>query len=245
MDSLSISTRLDVSDWRAYQRACALRLRQVSQSGTQAWRFYTVMLLLAFLVAGVVRSGVPLQVPSFMLGGVLFCGLIWYRSFLLRRNVVPDANGAFLSPQTLELAPEGLHSVRSETRSFTSWSLVESISMTADHIFVWIDRFNAHVVPLRDLPDGVTAEQLRIWLEARLAQVVRRPVRPANSEPRKLIVHWPLALLNLLTLRRTDLPQRASVGTVASLTGIVLGVWAVIDWLRNQPAPDFYIYALP
>ncbi|MET0499255.1 MAG: C13 family peptidase [Steroidobacteraceae bacterium] len=245
MDSLSISTRLDVSDWRAYQRACALRLQQVSQSGAHAWRFYAVMLLVAFLVAGVVRSGVPLQVPSFMLGGVLFCGLIWFRSFLLRRNVVPDANGAFLSPQTLELAPEGLHSVRSETRSFTSWSLVESISVTPDHIFVWIDRFNAHVVPLRDLPDGVTAEQLRIWLEARLAQVVRRPVRTANAEPRKLIVHWPMALLNLLGLRRTDLPPRANVRTVAALVGIALSVWAVIDWLRNQPDPDFYIYALP
>ena len=245
MDSLSISTRLDVTDWRAYQRACTSRLLQVSQSGTQSWRFYVVGTLAALLVALLVRGGVPFQVPSFLLGGLLIFSLIWYRSYLMRRNVVPDADGAFLSPQTIELAPEGLHSIRSETRSFTSWSLVQSISVTSDHIFVWIDRFNAHVLPLRDLPEGVTADHLRIWLEARMAQVVRRPARPTNDEPRKQMAHWPAALLSLLALQRTDLPQRASVGNVAALGGLMLCLSALIDWLRNQPDPDFYVYALP
>jgi len=245
MDSLSITTRLDVADWRAYQRACSQRLRQVAQSSSQAWRFYAVYAVVAAVLAALVWSGAPLQLPSFVLGALLIVGLIWYRAYTLRRNVVPDVDGAFLAPQTLELGQEGLNCIRSETRTFTSWAMVQSVSVTPDHIFVWIDRFNAHVVPLRDLPEGVTVEHLRIWLEARMAQVVRRPPRPAAVELRRQITHWPAALMHVLLLRRTDLPQKADAGTIAAVSVLLLGVWAAIDWLANQPDPEFYIYALP
>jgi Ca2+/Na+ antiporter len=245
MDSLSISTRLDVADWRAYQHACSQRLRQVAQSSSQAWRFYAVYAVVAAVLAALVWSGAPLQLPSFVLGALLIVGLLWYRAYTLRRNVVPDVDGAFLQPQTLELGQEGLNCIRSETRSFTSWAMVQSFSVTPDHIFVWIDRFNAHVVPLRDLPEGVTVEHLRIWLEARMAQVVRRPPRPVVVEPRRQITSWPVALLHVLLLRRTDLPQKAAASTIAIVSVVLLGIWAAIDWLANQPDPEFYIYALP
>ena len=245
MDSLSISTRLDVADWRAYQQACSQRLRQVAQSGTQAWRFYAVYAVVAVALAALAWSGAPLQLPSFALGAAIITGLLWYRAYLLRRNVVPDADGAFLSPQTLEFGLEGLQSIRSEARSFTSWAMVQSISVTAEHIFVWIDRFNAHVVPVRDLPEGVTPEHLRIWLEARMAQVVRRPARSVSAEARREWTNWPTSLMHLLLLRRVDLPPRATPGTVCVLAGMLFGVWAAIDWLANQPDPQFYGYALP
>jgi len=245
MDSLSISTRLDVADWRAYQHACSQRLRQVTQSGSQAWRFYAVYAVVAAVLAALVWSGAPLQLPSFVLGALLIVGLLWYRAYTLRRHVVPDIDGAFLQPQTLEMGQEGLNCIRSETRSFTSWAMVQSVSVTPDHIFVWIDRFNAHVVPLRDLPEGVTVEHLRIWLEARMAQVVRRPPRPVVVEPRRQITSWPVALMHVLLLRRTDLPQKAAAGTIAMVSVALLGIWAAIDWLANQPDPEFYIYALP
>jgi hypothetical protein len=245
MDSLSISTRLDVADWRAYQHACSQRLRQITQSGSQAWRFYAVYAAVAAVLAALVWSGAPLQLPSFVLGALLIVGLLWYRAYTLRRNVVPDVDGAFLQPQTLEMGQEGLNCIRSETRSFTSWAMVQSVSVTSDHIFVWIDRFNAHVVPLRDLPEGVTVEHLRIWLEARMAQVVRRPPRPVVVEPRRQITSWPVALMHVLLLRRTDLPQKATAGTIAIVSAVLLGIWTAIDWLANQPDPEFYIYALP
>ena len=56
---------------------------------------------------------------------------------------------------------------------------------------------------------------------------------------------WTVTLLRLLTLRRTDAPRTAGVGLLALLAGVACAVWIGVDWLRNQPYPEFYVYGVP
>jgi len=60
-----------------------------------------------------------------------------------------DPNGSFLSPTDIELAPDGIKwkSPRGEGR--TAWNAVNRIVETKSHIYLFIERAVAHVVPKR------------------------------------------------------------------------------------------------
>src|SRR5262245_27520429 len=57
---------------------------------------------------------------------------------------------------------------------------------------------------------------------------------------------WIATLLRLLILRRTNhAPGEASLGLLALLACLACGVWIGVDWLRNQPDPEFFAYGAP
>ena len=56
---------------------------------------------------------------------------------------------------------------------------------------------------------------------------------------------WTATLLRLLTLRPADAPGEASVGLLALLAFLACGVWTGLDWFRNQPDPEFFVYGVP
>jgi hypothetical protein len=56
---------------------------------------------------------------------------------------------------------------------------------------------------------------------------------------------WPATLLRLLLLRKTsDAPARASAGLLALLAILACVVWIGVDWLGNQPEPEFFVYGV-
>jgi len=80
----------------------------------------------------------------------IFAYLISWRLFIAFGYRTPlDRNGTFLSPTDIELAPDGIRwkSERGEGR--TAWNAVNRIVETKSHIYLFIDRAAAHVVPKR------------------------------------------------------------------------------------------------
>ena len=78
----------------------------------------------------------------------------------MRRLRPEGEGGAFFGEQAFEFRADGFHTNRHGLNSFSSWSVVKSISATAEHLFIWIDKFQGFVVPLRDLPAGVGREEI-------------------------------------------------------------------------------------
>jgi hypothetical protein len=80
----------------------------------------------------------------------IFAYLMSWRLFItFGIKSTPDPNGSFLSPTDIELAPDGIRwrSKRGEGR--TAWNAVNRIVETKSHIYLFIDRAAAHVVPKR------------------------------------------------------------------------------------------------
>ncbi len=57
--------------------------------------------------------------------------------------------------------------------------------------------------------------------------------------------NWPTALGRLLTLRTASLPEQASMWAVSALAVASFALWLGLDWLSNQPDPQFIAYGLP
>jgi hypothetical protein len=56
---------------------------------------------------------------------------------------------------------------------------------------------------------------------------------------------WVTTLVRLLTLRRTtEVPARASIGLIVLLASLACTAWIGVDWLRNRPDPEFYVYGV-
>jgi hypothetical protein len=57
----------------------------------------------------------------------------------------------------MEFSSEGIRTVRPISTAVTQWSALREITLTETHLFLWLDRLAAHIVPQRDLPDGPEA----------------------------------------------------------------------------------------
>jgi|SRR5579864_4551641 len=70
-----------------------------------------------------------------------------------------DPNGSFLSPTDIELAPDGIKwkSPRGEGR--TAWNAVNRVVETKSHIYLFIDRAAAHVIPKRSFSSEAAARE--------------------------------------------------------------------------------------
>lgn len=56
---------------------------------------------------------------------------------------------------------------------------------------------------------------------------------------------WLTALGRLLTLRAASPPDKASPGVISALAVVSFALWLSLNWLSNQPAPQFIAYGLP
>jgi hypothetical protein len=56
---------------------------------------------------------------------------------------------------------------------------------------------------------------------------------------------WTVALLRLLALHPIEAPGKAGVDLIALLACLACGVWIGVDWLGNQPDPEFFAYGVP
>jgi hypothetical protein len=123
-----------------------------------------VVLIVAWLgMTAIVEEVVP---RSAGLGALVTLPIAWIIYFRLvrytnkyRYKSILDPNGSFLTPTDIELAPDGVHwsSKRGEGR--TNWSAVHKIEETKQHIYIFVDRAAAHVLPKRNFatPEAATA----------------------------------------------------------------------------------------
>jgi hypothetical protein len=151
MNGFSVSSRLTLNDWKAYQAAYCRRTQ------TQGWRGAALMLGVPVLM-GLLAYGVLRFAHSAVEGNWLLIGaLIGYGSLIIVGRITrflmkPLGNAAFLGEWTFDFSPVGIRVRRPQHDSISSWGAVREITATADHLFIWIDSTAAFVVPLRDLP---------------------------------------------------------------------------------------------
>lgn len=160
------------------------------------------------------------------------------------RNSQPPDDGLFYVPGTLHLDADG---VRIETANHTAtfgWTLVREITETPDHLFLWYDRQQAQVVPLRGIPpelskiDAIT--RIKIWANGAVASApaeLQNP-NPAHDAPQRS------------TDRSTDRPvemsnSRTTDGGIALLVILNAMVWLVMHRLEFGIDAEFSPWQLP
>jgi hypothetical protein len=216
------------------------------------------------------RSNAPLEMlVGILMGAILVVVVAWLTARLSRRNV-PHDDGAFLTEHTYVFRADGLHTSRRGATSFLSWSGVKEISVTTEHLFVWVDKFHGFVVPLRDLAAGTGRDefirQLESWVGRSVAPdepwsaagglswaggptasaVTATSAAALDDSSRAPRSRWPATLLRLLTLRNApDPPASASGGLLLLLACLAVGVWVGLNWFDNLPEPELYIYGAP
>jgi hypothetical protein len=173
------------------------------------------------------------------------------------RLTQPREGGSFFSACEHEFTVEGITSSQQAARSFRPWQRVAEVTTTAEHVFIWIDTFLAIVIPVRDLPEGMTAEQMvagcNEWRAASEAQPTVSPSpRPeVVSEPRSAIEQrqssW-RTVFRLLTLRSVEHPGSALSDRpwrIVGLALVYLALWVGLSWFGFDPEPTFYPYGAP
>jgi len=262
LDSIVVSAELTLQDWRALQAAAAGRLSR-SETPSRQWlriagfiaAFAAAFIMLTFFDA----FAAAIDLMSLGVGAGIVVVAIVVNSRLALRRMAPAPNGTFLGSCTYELRGDGLAATRRGAHSFSSWSAVLDVTRADAHVFVWIDRLTAYVIPGRALPDGVTIEALVEWIGAARARApaaaalaepavsgtATAPATPAARAGRPGFARL-LDLASLVALRRHAVLMEPRQGLTAALaTLLALVTWAAFDWWYSGPAPVLYIYGLP
>jgi hypothetical protein len=86
----------------------------------------------------------------------VFAAFAGLQRWMHKRVTAAMKNGAFLGAVEFEIGARGFKSRRLNSETFNQWSIVNDVTHTSDHLFMWIDAFSAYVLPARDLPAGMT-----------------------------------------------------------------------------------------
>lgn len=264
MQPFSIQTTLTLDDWRTLQHVCALRVRQL-ENPAKAWRIMALWCLVTIASFALFDAlGIQPQ-PLPMLAGILFGVVVTVSAY--RRSVraaQPRDGSDFFKPSTHEIGPNGIASTQQGAYSFRQWRRVTDVSYTAEHIFIWIDRLSAYVIPVRDLPEGVTTDQFGAacmeWMaapaaEEPIASTADVPVAAATTQPASPAVEntgsaW-RTVFRLLTLRTVQHPGRSDSALsgkpvpIAVLVLVSLVLWVGLTWFYYLPTPEFYPFSAP
>jgi hypothetical protein len=251
MESFSIRTTLTLADWRAYQRVCALRVRQ-RQTRANRWPFIALWLAVALAAAAVVAAmKLDLHRTSVTLGVIFGVALMIAAQRRAMRLTQPREGGSFLSSSEHEFSAEGITSIRTGARSFNQWQRVSEVTATAEHIYIWLDTLSAYVIPVRDLPAGMTTEQVvaafKGWMAAP-TEVLDPPAAPTAAVNRESGWRTAFRLLTLRTVEHSavasDVLSGRPLPTVV-LALIALALWIGLSWFYYLPEPEFYPYSVP
>jgi Peptidase C13 family len=186
MDGFSVRTSITLADWHALQTAWAHRFGV--QGGLGLYVIFASVI--GALTYGALTIGEALKVQahgiSIVIGIVLGAAVVVARGVFLRRAVQPDPDGSTLGEQVMAFSVDGMQMERKGTDVFMRWSQCKGIDVTPAHIFIWTDRISAVIVPVRDLPDGLSAKDAGLRLQtlanAAAKSSVPEPATPAAHE---------------------------------------------------------------
>lgn len=167
MDTLTIHSRLVESDWRALCLAAGRRMSE--QMARQSWidraAPFIGWLVFTATIVGMLSARPPLVRPlGIAILGALFALVCWWIARRRMNAARLDENGVFLGDQTFEFSATGFRARRANSDTTNLWALVNDIQEGDAHLFLWIDRMSAYVLPARDLPPGMTLGDLAATL---------------------------------------------------------------------------------
>jgi len=101
---------------------------------------------------------------AFLALTALLAGLrLWVRR-------LPRDDGATLGRHELEVGEDGLHVEGRSGRAFVRWSAIVELRETDEHVFLYVDRMLAYVVPKRAFGDGAELERFLGLARARISK---------------------------------------------------------------------------
>lgn len=260
MEPLTIRSKLVEADWIALLTAAGDRAQK--RPARNQWLSRAAPVLTWLIVVGglvfMFSTEPPLVRPIGLFILLIPTCLLWWRVSRIRMaQAGPDEKGCFLGEQQFDFSAEGFRVRRENCDTMNRWPLVREVTEGEQHLFLWIDRYSAYLLPARDLPPGMTladlADRLRAFMSADAhradpAHVVPAnepaltvPEAPAPGVPRPGTVVLPSiwqelgALARLGTLAKVD---RAHLYgrelTLLVLGTLTLSLWIGLDWLEKS-----------
>lgn len=192
MNTLEITTTLTLADWQAYQAAWALRLQAHSRVSRRSM-LLTVLIatvMAALLVALAVYLNRPVSFLAIIIGAAAAIFGVMVNMRRVRAAAQPDEHGIVLGLTRIRFDAAGMTVEKDHSDIRHDWFVFQDVTVSPAHLFVWIDRVSAVIVPVRDLPEGLSAPGAEATIRA-LAQTARdlgaRPKHASDAAP----VHAP------------------------------------------------------
>jgi hypothetical protein len=257
MSPFSIRSRLTLDDWNALRAAHGQRTYERVSMRSRVLRLLPYFFGAMLVTWGLDRVGIRLDTAAFLAGVVLAVALILISSRATVRRSIPDPDGVFLSELTHEFSASGIHSQRPGIDSHIAWSCVKEITVTPQHLFLWTDRYQAVLVPVRDLPEGMTVQSAHAQFDAWR----QKPPQDSDAQSNTAAAQggattlpatshgtstWWRAFSQLLLLRSPkQVPASISSAWLIGLSIVLVVLWVGIDWWSKQPDVEFYLYNVP
>jgi hypothetical protein len=209
--------------------------------------------VLALIFGALIYSalGRSFHLKEFAAGLTLAILALAWRAYAFRRNTSPDSDGLILGPVTIDIGIYGIHHHRVQSDSLTRWALLQDITITREYIFLWVDRVAGHMIPVRDLPAGLTEDQaveairrLAAAGGARTLGVERAEEAVATDESASEVTSLKSSLIGvgrLYAFRPLGVSaSMISQGAIFLLGVLSVGEWTLLDRLAQSAPSQFF-----
>jgi hypothetical protein len=171
---MRVEVDINIEDFRALCKAIWSRARRNRSSPGRRGTLYGLAwigLVLYYLVVYRAVDG-PLG-EHFLFGGLLLLPIVapfvYNYTPHARRKVEPLESGDILGPKSYELTDDGVAQVARYTESSTRWAGVSSVADTPEHLFLFVDRCSAYILPKRCFDSPEHAAEFRAFAEAHVS----------------------------------------------------------------------------
>ena len=136
-----------------------------------------------FVPASIIGLGVVIAISlnkPFDIGDIAILAILYYLVYFaiyglysiltyhsLRQTVkkYPDKDGSILGRKEYTISEEGFREVTEASEMLTKWKGIQKVEETEKHIFIFIDKISAFIIPKRYLPTSSCAELIKILRE--------------------------------------------------------------------------------
>jgi len=160
---MQVTTDLRSDDHQAFTR-------HVWYSGARGgWGWFVLIFFAALLVTVVIQSQAHIRMHTPTMLTTMFV-LLGYLS-LAQRRIRPSDDGASLGIRTYKLVDEGLLERSRHHEHLTRWSGIRGIDETKNHVFVFIDNCQAHIIPKRSFAEDAQCKAFVDALRSGVSEV--------------------------------------------------------------------------
>lgn len=153
---MTVRSDITLEDYLAYLKFTGAKLTR----GTKKSRRYSansfvaiMVLIVAGAIIGIIKPEWEQRIWFIALGVFIGFGLYMFLMLSARKVqmklIDPLEDGAILGERELEVTEEGLRSRSRTSEGFYGWSIIAPPDVEKDHIYIWVDRMAALIVPRR------------------------------------------------------------------------------------------------
>jgi len=164
---MQVTTDLRSDDHQAFTR-------HVWYSGARGgWAWFVLIFVATLLITVVIQSEAHIRMHTPTMLVTMFV-LLGYLS-LAQRRIRPSDDGASLGIRTFKLVDEGLLERSRHHEHLTRWSGIRGVDETKNHIFVFIDNCQAHIIPKRGFAEDTQCKTFVEELRRGVSDVAQIP----------------------------------------------------------------------